>query len=468
MQVARQLSYDTAAVDDNADERSQKLGSPVRTVTFVLANTILGAGMLGLPSAFAKCGIFVGFIMLFLFAAAATFSLHLLSECADRVGRPATFKRMCEAATPGFSVLFDGAIGIKCFGVATSYLIVCGDNMVPAMQAIGVTSGILHSRRFWVLISLALAAPLSFLKSISRLRFTAAFSLLCVCIIIMTVVLFAAEPSDIFNPCAPDPSSSCRGDIMAVEDGASILRALPIYVFSYTCHQNIISTTNELARPTPMRAAMGMMSAVGLSLLTYSVLATAGYLTFGSYVNGDILKSYPQASGIVAVARIGISFIVTMCYPLQAHPSRGCFTSIWLTAHDELKRRRASPDGVSSAAACTAPLAAPLVRDEEEAAANHDYDHGGGREGSVVAFLVITCVFLITSLLIALTVTDLSLVLSIVGATGSTTVSYILPGGCYVALFREQRGCKWYAALLVLCLGMVIMPLSLALIAIPE
>ena len=61
-----------------------------------------------------------------------------------------------------------------------------------------------------------------------------------------------------------------------------------------TAHQNIISTTNELARPTSLRAAIGMISAVGLSLLVYIVLATAGYLTFGNAVNGDILKSYPQ------------------------------------------------------------------------------------------------------------------------------------------------------------------------------
>ena len=61
-----------------------------------------------------------------------------------------------------------------------------------------------------------------------------------------------------------------------------------------TAHQNIIATTNELAHPTSLRAAFGMISAVGLSLLAHIVLATTGYLTFGNAVNGDILKSYPQ------------------------------------------------------------------------------------------------------------------------------------------------------------------------------
>ena len=93
-----------------------------------------------------------------------------------------------------------------------------------------------------------------------------------------------------------------------------------------------------------------------------------------------------------------------------------------------------------------------------------DDDHSGGADGGVSLYVGITAAFLCASTAIGLTVTDLKLVLAFVGATGSTTVSYILPGGCYVALFRREGGCKWYLALAVLCLGLVIMPLSLALI----
>ena len=123
-QLAQGIPLEASVAGTSGHIAYSSAGSPVRTVTFVLANTILGAGMLGLPSAFASCGLLVGYMMLVLFAMSATYSLHLLSECADRVGRPATFHKLCDAAMPGFSVIFDGAIAIKCFGVATSYLIV--------------------------------------------------------------------------------------------------------------------------------------------------------------------------------------------------------------------------------------------------------------------------------------------------------------------------------------------------------
>ena len=86
-------------MNDGFPEAEKAPGSPIRTVVFVLANTILGAGMLGLPSAFASCGLVIGYLMLVLFAMSASYSLHLLSECANRVGRPASFHKLCDAAS---------------------------------------------------------------------------------------------------------------------------------------------------------------------------------------------------------------------------------------------------------------------------------------------------------------------------------------------------------------------------------
>lgn len=73
--------------------------------------------------------------------------------------------------------------------------------------------------------------------------------------------------------------------------------------------------------------------------------------------------------------------------------------------------------------------------------------------------------FLFTSLLIALTVQDLSLVLSFVGATGSTTVSYILPGIFYYKMFQNE-GPQWMRVLAFsqYVLGLIIIPVCLTLL----
>lgn len=56
-------------------------------------------------------------------------------------------------------------------------------------------------------------------------------------------------------------------------------------------------------------------------------------------VCSDILSSYPSSNALVAVARCLIAVVVTCCYPLQAHPARGCIASVVGAAKRATKRR---------------------------------------------------------------------------------------------------------------------------------
>ena len=84
--------------------------------------------------------------------------------------------------------------------------------------------------------------------------------------------------------------------------------------------------------------------------------------------------------------------------------------------------------------------------------------------GVRIRHVTITTSFLLLSTALALTVHDLGVILSVVGATGSTAVSYILPGGCYYLLFRAQPGPKRALALVQCMVGFALVPLLLALI----
>ena len=63
---------------------------------------------------------------------------------------------------------------------------------------------------------------------------------------------------------------------------------------------------------------------------------------------------------------------------------------------------------------------------------------------------------------VALSVRSLGKVLSLVGATGSTTISYILPGGIYWRV--GPPGPKRYLAAGQFLLGCVIMPAALTFV----
>lgn len=67
------------------------------------------------------------------------------------------------------------------------------------------------------------------------------------------------------------------------------------------------------------------------------------------------------------------------------------------------------------------------------------------------------------SISLALAVTSLGKMLTIIGAVCSTSVQYIMPGGCYYVLFPEGNPTKRFLALALFLLGLVIMPLCVVL-----
>ena len=75
-------------------------------------------------------------------------------------------------------------------------------------------------------------------------------------------------------------------------------------------------------------------------------------------------------------------------------------------------------------------------------------------------FNVITVSFLISSFVLAMIVDDLGVILALVGATGSTLVSYVLPGLIYVKIYPYNDLSKMMAYIQLL-LGTMIIPLAL-------
>ena len=72
-----------------------------------LANTIVGAGMLGLPGALAGSGFVGGSILMIL---GATFSAHglvLLSKAAQQAGLPSSFYSVAKEAVPQYTMLIE-------------------------------------------------------------------------------------------------------------------------------------------------------------------------------------------------------------------------------------------------------------------------------------------------------------------------------------------------------------------------
>lgn len=446
-----------------------------------LANTIVGAGMLGLPGAFGGSGYIGGSILIFLGALFSAHGLQLLSKAAQQTGLPSSFYSVAHAAVPQYTILIDLAVALKCFGVATGYLITIGDCMVDALDHILLNGDEDHdnsiliqtilSRQFWVLGAVVAVLPVSFYRTLDELKKASALALVFVFFLAFGIIAYANGLAD---PCLGESAEECRGEVERFTDVPRTLSKLPIFVFAFTCHQNIFPVVNEIQKRTQERLNMVVLCSIGFAFVIFFTVALAGYQTFGVNVRGDILLSYPE-TGKVTVLRICIAFMLALHYPLQLDPSRRCITSLigvvnqWRQGGDDYHRafhRHDSGMDSSSETPQGGPTERSMIHTSEpiiikaSQPAKPAPAPTNTTEGDPQLFYIITISFLLLSFLVAMVVDDLGIVLAMVGATGSTLVSYILPGLIYLKIYPVMDASR-VGAYIQLTLGCIIMPVAL-------
>ncbi|TGJ85549.1 hypothetical protein E0Z10_g3181 [Xylaria hypoxylon] len=375
-----------------------------------LLNTILGAGTLAMPSALSHFGMVFGVIVIIWSGFTSAFGLYLQSRCARYLDRgSSSFFALSQMTYPNAAVIFDAAIAIKCFGVGVSYMIIIGDLMPGVVEGFDNTAAsipYLMDRNFWITVFMLVIIPLSFLRRLDSLKYTSIIALVAIGYLIVLVVYHFA--SDALAP---------RDKLRIIQWAGPVeaLASLPVVIFAYTCHQNMFSIINEIKDNSPKSILGVISSSIGSAAGIYVLVSITGYLSFGNDITGNIVSMYtPSIASTIAKAAIVI--LVTFSVPLQVHPCRASVDAI-------LKWR---PNAITSAQGRnTSPNSRLLLPTATRS------DHGPSAPISELRFAILTTILLVLAYTVALTVTSLERVLAYVGSTGSTAISFILPGLFY-------------------------------------
>ncbi|KAK0202688.1 transmembrane amino acid transporter protein-domain-containing protein [Desarmillaria ectypa] len=407
---------------DTTFTKEDKADSHATIVSCVsnLCNTIIGSGMLTFPLAIASTGILPGMITCLFSGFVAAFGLYLLSLCAAKAPyRRSSFFAVAQLTFPKAAVFFDAAIAVKCFGVSISYLIII-KGLMP-----NVVASLYHdlvapdapvpvwalSGQNWIMLFSVILVPLAFLKNLHSLRHTSYVALFSVAYLVIIVIKYY---------CWPTKDMPSAGEVHLVHFTPSFVSTFPVQVFAFTCAQNLFPLYNELKSNTQERMNIVVGTSIGTATLTYEIIAVFGYLTFGSKVGANIIAMYPPTSLFVAVGQLAVVILVLFSYPLQVHPCRNCLDKVFhagsppstkVTAHDD---------------------------DEEE----ENLDELPSAVMTPLKHTSLTSAIVASGFTIAYFVDNLQMVLSFVGSTGSTTISFILPGLFYWKLTRNDPNVK--------------------------
>ncbi|PNS18035.1 Vacuolar amino acid transporter 5 [Sphaceloma murrayae] len=373
-----------------------------------LVNTIVGAGVLAMPLAMSHMGILLGTLVIMWSGVTAGFGLYLQTRCARYLDRGmASFFALSQITYPNAAVVFDAAIAIKCFGVGVSYLIIIGDLCPGVVRGLisNPDAAFLVNRQFWVTAFMLIVIPLSFLQRLDSLKYTSVVALVSIGYLVILVV---------YHFCAGDTLEG-RGEVRGVTWMGIVptLASFPVIVFAYTCHQNMFSILNEINDNSHRSTTAVVTASIGTSGAIYVLVAITGYLSFGDNVIGNIVAQYtPSVSSTIGKAAIVV--LVMFSYPLQVHP---CRASV-----DAVLKWRPNRNSAQSSPRLGSPSRNALL--------------GGGAsnrpvEISDTRFAAITTAIIVLSYIVAMTVSSLEKVLAYVGSTGSTSISFILPGLFY-------------------------------------
>lgn len=398
-----------------------------------LFKTVVGAGLLSMPLAFATDGIIGGILLIILAAATAGYGLFLQAYVSKYVpSGHASFFNVCSITYPQLSVVFDIAIAVQCFGCAISYLVIIGDLMPTVIESI-------PNRLFWIICSGAICIPLCFLRNLDSLRYTSMLALGAIAYMSLLVVghFVAGDiPGENRGPVDLWPSSP-----------RAVFSTFSIIVFAFTGHQNMFSIINE-ARDSPLSVWTLLVNLVsGVAAGLFIIVGLSGYLTFGSYVAENVIMLYEPALS-TTLARFSIVFMVVFSFPLMFHPARISFNNIyfWIL----VRTGRAIPELAAPVPDELAPLVPklpPVVPFPNS------------------TFYIMTTVLLAVAYAAAISIRSFALVLAIVGATGSTAISFILPGLFGYKLIEPDSSREKVLKMLSLALvvwGIVVMVVCLA------
>ena len=133
------------------------------------------------------------------------------------------------------------------------------------------------------------------------------------------------------------------------------------------------------------------------------------------YSPAYLTKTTDSPSLSSTIAKAAIVILVMFSYPLQVHPCRASVDAV-------LKWRPAKRSDSSSASPSRHAL---LLQNPK----SHTQGRGDGM--GETRFAAITTGVLVLSYIVAMTVSSLETVLACVGSTGSTSISFILPGIFY-------------------------------------
>ncbi|KAF2166787.1 hypothetical protein M409DRAFT_66360 [Zasmidium cellare ATCC 36951] len=376
-----------------------------------MANSIIGAGIIGQPYAFKQAGLLSGIILLIILTITVDWTIQLIVKNSKLSGTNSFQATMEHCFGKSGLVAISVAQWAFAFGGMVAFCIIIGDTiprvliaLFPSLHSIPVIGLLTDRKAIIVLFTLGISYPLSLYRDIAMLAKASTLALISMLVILITVVTQGPlMPAELKGP--------LKGSLIV---NSGIFQAIGVISFAFVCHHNSLLIYGSLRTPTMDRFAKVTHYSTGISMVACLAMALAGYLSFGSLTQGNVLNNFPTDNIMVNIARLcfGLNMLTTL--PLECFVCREVMT-LYYFPHEQFNPNR---------------------------------------------HLIFTTSLVLSAMGMALITCDLGVVFELVGATSACALAYILPPLCFVKLTKRKTW-ETYAAYVCICFGCIVMGISL-------
>ncbi|XP_065840377.1 putative sodium-coupled neutral amino acid transporter 11 isoform X2 [Oscarella lobularis] len=387
--------------------RSQLMGNESKAV-FNFINSIIGAGIIGIPFALHEAGFILGVLLLTLVGIVTDYSILLLVKSGKIAGMD-TYQDLMRKTFGKVGFYYLSAIQFLFpFLAMSGYVVIVGDNIPKVLELIPQLRGTVltepHFIKFLVVIVVML--PLSLYRNISNLGKVSLVSL--VCVVFILIVIWVR-----FFSLGPDVPVTCDTYSFA---NKGVAQAIGIMATTYVCHHNTFLIFDSLHYVSLHKFTRVTHTSVFISWLTVVLLGVGGYLTFKGNTQGDLLINYCPDDEVINAARFIYTVTIMLTFPIECFVAREVIENLYLT-----------------------------------------FFKGKANE-TLLWHVVVTCLISFGALGVGETTDNLGFVLELNGVLAATPLAFILPAACYLKLAEGKIVSKkkiW--ALLLLIFGFIVM-----------
>ncbi|KAG0669124.1 hypothetical protein C6P45_004065 [Maudiozyma exigua] len=412
--------------------------------TLMLLSTICSAALLVIPYIYRSFGVIAGLGITLFISVLSLLGLLVQSLVIRYVPlRYASFFSLAQITNPRLGILFDFGIALRCFGSCIIHLIVIRD-LIPVLFTTGreivqtIDDSTVTSKTDLKLgiIVMFIIAPLCLVRSIYLAKYLKKMAAGVVSYFILMLILTPLIHHDKINDLRDKISLGIPED-----SNLSLIDVTAILIFVLNSHHHMFAMINEQEEMGFHDVKVIAITTTVIQFFVISIIGLAGYLTFGSNTKENILYQYPSFPEIIVV-KIAYFILMILSIPFQCYPLRAALNRIknWIHGRIETKKNdynvnEQARNSDASASTIVADLTTPLLLTCEGHSIPIEelVEEGSHKQLEVKPttyrnFIIYTVMILICIYPISMTDVSMISVLSFIGCTAATLISYILPG----------------------------------------